>query len=148
MVVSHIGVGILAIAISSVCSWELEKEQIIKPDESILIAGYDIKLKDMYIASGTNYLTRKGSFIVTRDEEEVTQLEPEVRFYPVEQSNTTESDIYYSLLSNLYIAMGDKAENGGYVVRAYHKPLVNLIWLGCVIMTLGGILGLFSNKKR
>jgi cytochrome c-type biogenesis protein CcmF len=44
--------------------------------------------------------------------------------------------------------MGDRADGGGRVVRAYFHPLVNLIWLGAVVMFLGGLVSLSDRRLR
>ncbi|MDA0782778.1 MAG: heme lyase CcmF/NrfE family subunit [Rickettsiales bacterium] len=148
MVISHIGLGVLAAGITVVSIWGQEQEKILYANESIKIAYYDVKLVDMYIAAKDNYMMRFGNFDVTDyTGKKVATLHPEVRFYPVQGSNTTESDIYYSLLSNLYIAMGDSNDKGGFVVRVYHKPWINLIWLGCVLMAVGGFVAMIKRKK-
>ncbi len=143
MVISHIGVAVLVAGITVVSIWGTEEERILRQNESIKTAGFDVKMVDMFIGAEDNYLKRYGTFEI-RDYKgkHVTDLSPEVRYYPVEDTNTTESDIYYSLLSNLYIAMGDSDGQGGFVVRVYYKPWMNLIWVGCVLMALGGFVAM------
>jgi cytochrome c-type biogenesis protein CcmF len=149
MALAHIGVAVLVIGVTAVSIWGTEEEQVIKIEESIKIAGYDIKLKEMYIGADENYLMRQGVFLVTNPHgDELATLKPEIRYYPVEQSNTTESAIYYSLLSNLYVVMGDTDGKGGFVVRVYNKPMINLVWLGCLLMAVGGVFGLLKQKGR
>lgn len=145
MVISHIGVAVLVAGITVVSVWGTEEENIISLEQSIKTAGYNIKMKDMFMAAEDNYLKRYGTFEI-RDYKgkHIADLSPQVRYYPVEDTNTTESDIYYSLLSNLYVAMGDSDSKGGFVVRAYYKPWMNLIWLGCVLMALGGFLAIMK----
>jgi len=147
MVVSHIGVAVLAAGITVVSIWGKEDEKILYAGQSIEISGYNVKMVDMFIGAQENYLKRFGTFEVSDYKgKRITDLYPEVRYYPVEGQNTTESDIYYSLLSNLYIAMGDGDDKGGFVVRVYHKPWVNLIWFGCLLMAFGGFLALTKRK--
>ena len=49
----------------------------------------------------------------------------------------TEAAIDRSPLRDLYVSLGDDLGGGSWTVRV-HKPLVNWIWIGCVIMALGG----------
>ena len=51
-------------------------------------------------------------------------------------------------LSQLYISLGDRNSDGSIAVRMYHKPLVLLIWLGAVVMALGGALSLSDRRLR
>ena len=149
MVMAHIGVGILIIGITVSSVWSVEKEEIMKHGQVMDLGGYQVISGDMYIITGGNYLAREGVFTVKNHEgDELATLLPQVRHYVAEDSNTTEASIYYSLFSNIYIAMGDSDGKGGFVVRGYYKPLINLVWLGCLIMTFAAILSLFRWKKR
>ena len=50
--------------------------------------------------------------------------------------------------SQLYLSLGDVGSDGSIAVRLYHKPLVLLIWLGCVVMAFGGALSLSDRRLR
>ena len=48
----------------------------------------------------------------------------------------------------LYVSLGEAAADGAIAVRLYHKPLVLMIWLGCVVMAFGGALSLSDRRLR
>ncbi|MCE3232283.1 MAG: ccmF [Rickettsiaceae bacterium] len=147
MALAHIGVAVLVIGVTVVSIWGLEEERILQIEEPMKVAGYELKIKEMFISAENNYLMRRGVYSVTNSHgDELAVLKPEIRYYPVEQTNTTESAIYYSLLSNVYVVMGDTDGKGGFVTRIYYKPMINLVWLGCLLMALGGIFGLLKQK--
>ena len=50
--------------------------------------------------------------------------------------------------SQLYLSLGDPNDDGSIAVRLYHKPLVLLIWLGAVVMFIGGGLSLSDRRLR
>ena len=45
-------------------------------------------------------------------------------------------------------ANGDPNADGSVALRLYHKPLVLLIWLGAVVMVVGGGLSLSDRRLR
>jgi cytochrome c-type biogenesis protein CcmF len=51
-------------------------------------------------------------------------------------------------VSQLYVSLGDTSADGAIAVRLYHKPLVLMIWLGCLVMALGGLLSLSDRRLR
>jgi len=51
-------------------------------------------------------------------------------------------------LSQLYLSLGEVNDDGSISVRLYHKPMVLLIWLGAVVMALGGALSLSDRRLR
>ena len=48
----------------------------------------------------------------------------------------------------LYLSLGDTNDDGSIAIRLYYKPLVMLIWLGAVVMMLGGALSLSDRRLR
>ncbi len=147
MLIAHSGAAILAIGIIISCSYGVEKEKILKKNERIDFAGYSAQLIDTKDNIGKNYFSRAANFIVYRGEKEVTKLSPEIRLYPVEGSTTAEAAIYYNIFSNIYIAIGEIDEKGEkYATRVYYKPFINLIWFGCIVMAVGGIVRFITSR--
>ncbi len=64
------------------------------------------------------------------------------------RQTTTEAAIHVSWRGDLYVVLGDDLADGGLVVRVYFNPLVRLIWLGALVMTLGGVLSLSDRRLR
>ena len=75
-------------------------------------------------------------------------MEPSKRNFPSRQSSTTEAALMTRGVSQLYLSLGDPNDDGSVAVRLYHKPLVLLIWLGAVVMLLGGALSLSDRRLR
>jgi cytochrome c-type biogenesis protein CcmF len=50
--------------------------------------------------------------------------------------------------SQLYLSLGDTNGDGSIAVRLYYKPMVLLIWLGSLVMMLGGGLSLSDRRLR
>ena len=78
----------------------------------------------------------------------ITKLNPENRYYPITNNFTTEASIHTNLFRDLYIVLGDGNPNEGWIVRIYYNPLVIWIWIGAVIIFLGGIIALRVNLKK
>lgn len=51
-------------------------------------------------------------------------------------------------VSQIYLSIGDIEPDGAIAVRLYYKPLVLLIWLGCVVMFIGGGFSLSDRRLR
>jgi len=78
----------------------------------------------------------------------VTELTPSKREFTVEKNTTTESAIHISWRGDLYVVLGDQLKNGAYSVRVYFNPLVRLIWLGGLVMFIGGGVSLSDRRLR
>ena len=75
-------------------------------------------------------------------------MEPAKRSFQTRQMSTTEAALLTRGFSQLYLSLGDPEPDGAIAVRVYHKPLVLLIWLGAVVMFLGGALSLSDRRLR
>jgi cytochrome c-type biogenesis protein CcmF len=75
-------------------------------------------------------------------------LFPEKRRYLASQSIMTEADIQVRWLGDIYVALGEPLENGAWAVRVHIKPLVRFIWIGGVLIALGGVLSIFDRRYR
>ena len=73
---------------------------------------------------------------------------PSKRIYDAPPQATSEAGIYGAWSGDLYAVLGDETPDGGRVVRLYFNPLVKWIWLGAVIMALGGGLSLSDRRLR
>jgi cytochrome c-type biogenesis protein CcmF len=61
---------------------------------------------------------------------------------------TTEAALLTRGVSQVYLSLGDNNADGSIAVRLYHKPLVLMIWLGAVVMAMGGALSLSDRRLR
>ena len=93
-------------------------------------------------------LRRGGRFDVTKDGREVTVMYPEKRRYFVQNQTMTEAAISPGLLRDLYVSLGEPLEGGAWSVRLYHKPFIDWIWGGCLVMALGGVLAVSDRRYR
>lgn len=148
MALAHIGAGMLAIGVTVAVTGFQEKQQMMKPGDKLEMAGYVITFQGVTYQQGPNYLIRKGKlYVETTSGNEITTLYPEVRFYPVEKSQTTESAVHTRLAGDLYAAMGDMEGEENAAIRLYFRPFILWIWSGAGLMALGGIVALFRRRK-
>jgi cytochrome c-type biogenesis protein CcmF len=85
---------------------------------------------------------------VTRGGAPVTVLYPEKRLYVVQNMPMTEAAIDPGPTRDLYVSLGDPFEDGAWLVKVQHKPFVDWIWVGCLIMALGGLLAASDRRYR
>jgi cytochrome c-type biogenesis protein CcmF len=145
---AHSGLGLVVIGIVATTAWRSEQILALKPGETADIAGYTLAFKGVAPRQGPNYRERVALFIVTRDGKDVTELTPSKREFTVEKSGTTEAGIHASWRGDLYAVLGDQLKDGAYSIRLYFNPLVRLIWLGAVVMFVGGGVSLSDRRLR
>src|SRR5262249_43426885 len=116
--------------------------------ETISIRHYDLTFDGIVSRQGPNYRELVGRFTVRRNGEVIGTMEPARRGFPAPASTTTETALMTRGFSQLYLSLGDPEQDGSTTVRLYHKPLVLLIWIGAVVMMLGGAMSLSDRRLR
>jgi cytochrome c-type biogenesis protein CcmF len=148
LVISHAAMGLLVAGVAGMSAWAAEKIDTMRPGQTIVLSGYVLKLRSVKEAPGPNYEAERALFDVTRKGHLVTHLVTERRFFPVRRQQTTSAGIRTNLISNLYVALGDSDNAGGWTVRFYYHPFVPLIWIGALLMALGGFVSLSDRRLR
>jgi cytochrome c-type biogenesis protein CcmF len=146
--IAHSGIAVTLLGIVSVSAWQSERIVEVKPGDTISLAGYDLTFDGAAPRQGPNYNELVGRFTVRRSGAVIGVMQPSKRSFPSRSSGTTEAALLTRGASQLYLSLGDPGEGGAFAVRAYHKPLVLLIWLGAVVMFLGGALSLSDRRLR
>ena len=146
--VAHFAAGMLLLGVIAESQWNSERIVSLKPGETVSVRGYDLTLDNMAQRPGPNYRELVAHFTVRRDGAIVDVLEPSKRTFPQREMSTTEAALLTRGASQLYLSLGDVGSDGAIAVRLYHKPLVLLIWFGCVVMVLGGMLSLSDRRLR
>jgi cytochrome c-type biogenesis protein CcmF len=147
--VAHAGLGATLLGIVSVSAFQSETIVVMKPGDTASVGAYDVTFDRSEERRGPNFTELAATFTVRSGGDVVTVLTPAKRFYEARQMPTTEADIHTHGFSQVYLTLGDEnAESGGLVVRMWDKPLVTLIWLGTVVMMIGGALSLSDRRLR
>jgi len=148
MSVAHIGLGLFVLGATTVETYKIEKDLSLTTGQSTQIAGYDFKLLQMEKVRGPNYDAIQSTVRITHDGNEVAVLHPQKRVYRVQTSPMTEAGIDYQWRRDLFVAMGDDLGNGVWSFRIQYKPLVRFIWLGALVMAIGGFIGVLDRRYR
>jgi cytochrome c-type biogenesis protein CcmF len=148
MVIAHAGVGVFAIGASGVESYKIEKDVALKPGMAYSIAGYDFRFVKAADVRGPNYDAVQATVEVTRGGKLITTLEPQKRHFWVQQTDNSQAAISVNWARDLFVAMGNPLGSGAWSMRIQYKPLVRYIWLGAIIMAVGGIVAATDRRYR
>jgi cytochrome c-type biogenesis protein CcmF len=148
MTLAHAGMAVVIAGITGSNAWTEERIVDARPGDRIALAGYTVVLDAVNEVSGPDYTATRADMRLLRDDREIAVLNPEKRFFPVENGSATGVAIRTNLLSDVYAVIGDPDGKGGYTLRLYWNPLVPWIWLGAAAMALGGIVSLTDRRHR
>ena len=138
MQLAHLGVAVFIAGVTVVTSYQTEKDVKMNVGDTVNVGGYDFRLRNLVQLQGPNYQAVRADIEVTKNGAPVAMMHPEKRAFTTAQSVTSETAIDRSIFRDLYLALGDEVGNGAWTVRVYHKPLVDWIWGGALLMAIGG----------
>ncbi|AQM19161.1 MULTISPECIES: heme lyase CcmF/NrfE family subunit [Vibrio] len=149
MMLGHVGLAVTVIGIAMVQNYSIERDVRLAPGESFEIQQYNFYFKGLRDKDGPNYDGYIADFEITQDGQYVNTLHAEKRFYRTAKSMMTEAAIDRGITRDLYIAMGERLEDGrSWAIRIYYKPFVRWIWAGALLMSLGGALAISDKRYR
>ena len=145
---AHLGIAVFVIGVTLVGGYETEKDVRMEVGDTVEVGGYTFHFNGAKKGPGPNYVADIGNMDVLRDGKKVGVMEPEKRVYNASGMAMTEAAIDTGIWRDLYVALGEPLENGAWVVRVYHKPFVDWIWFGCLLMAFGGALAVTDRRYR
>jgi cytochrome c-type biogenesis protein CcmF len=145
---AHAGLGITLLGVVGETQWSLERIAELKPGQSISIRRYDLHFDGVTTHQGPNYRDLTAHFTVRRHGDLIGVMEPAKRSFPSRGTAITQTALMTRGVSQLYLSLGDPNPDGSLAVRLYYKALVLLIWLGAVVMVIGGALSLSDRRLR
>ncbi len=148
MVIAHLGVAVFTLGVTVVKGFESEIAVRMSTGDVAHLAGYDFTFKGTSEVDGPNYSATRGEISITKQGKHRTTVYPEKRIYHVQNMPMTEAGISPSVIHDLYASLGEPLDDGAWSVRIYHKPMVEWIWMGCLMMAFGGILALSDRRYR
>lgn len=148
MLVAHVGIAVFTLGVTIVKGFESEIAVRMLPGDVAHLAGYDFSFAGVEQYQGSNYSASRGFLHVSHNGVARTVLTPEKRHYTVQDMPMTEAGISPHIIHELYASLGEPLSDGAWSVRIYHKPMVEWIWGGAVMMALGGLLALSDRRYR
>jgi len=148
MVLGHLGVAMVMAGATVVSNYGIERDVRMVPGDSAMVGGYEIVFTDIGQRRGANFTAEYGSFDVLLDGDKVAELHPEKRNYSVGMSVMTEADIDAGLFRDVFIAIGERISDDAWAIRLQYKPLIRWLWLGALVMAIGGFLAISDKRYR
>ena len=147
-VLAHAGLGITVLGIVAVTTFETENITSMKPGETAELGGYSLRFEGMQPGVGPNFTEDRARFTVSRGGVAFAKMSSSKRVFTASRTATTEAGILTLGPSQLYVSVGDASKDGGMVVRIWWKPFILCIWMGALVMAIGGFVSLSDRRLR
>ena len=144
---AHAGLGVTLMGVAGTTVWRSEALEVMGSGDTMQIGPYTLRFDGVSRVEGPNYIADQGRLALMDGGAVKAMLRPEQRFYPAENQSVSDTAIRTTGLRDLYVALGDDRGKGRFAIRAYVSPLAPFIWLGGLVMALGGMLSLFGRLR-
>ena len=148
MHVAHLGIAVFVVGVTLVNGYESEQDLHMMPGSTVTAGGYELTFQGVSKAMGPNYAAEVGAVLLSRNGKDLRVLHPEKRAYFSSDMPMTEAAIDANGLRHVYVSLGEPLDDGAWSVRIYYKPFVDWIWIGCILMALGGLLAISDRRYR
>ncbi|HEX4872342.1 MAG TPA: heme lyase CcmF/NrfE family subunit, partial [Nevskiaceae bacterium] len=152
MSLAHLGLGLWTLGVTFASLYSVERDVRLGPGQQAEIGDYQFRFDGVRVVAGPNYESDLGTVVVSRDGQTLAALTPEKRLYPSQGSVMTEAAVDASLARDLYVALGEPIDparpEGEWALRLYVKPMMRLVWLGGLLMGIGGLLAASDRRYR
>ncbi|MCP4878774.1 MAG: heme lyase CcmF/NrfE family subunit [Gammaproteobacteria bacterium] len=150
MLLGHLGIAVFIVGVTLTSLYNQEKDLRMAPGDTYEVAGYVFTFHGVRDYDIDNYVATRGGFSVSSESGDFkVDLFPEKRIYRVQTMPMTEAAIDAGLTRDLFIALGEPLDQqGAWAVRIYYKPFIRWVWLGAIIMALGGLFSASDKRYR
>ncbi|MEE9400013.1 MAG: heme lyase CcmF/NrfE family subunit [Dehalococcoidales bacterium] len=144
----HIGIILMTIGIIGSSFYEVEKEAVIKPGESITIKNYTLTYESLDRYETQSKLTVTATLSVYNQGKLIGKLLPEKYFHRSYEQPVTEVAIRTTLREDLYVILLDWGEDKTTAFKVLVNPLVTWIWIGGGVLFLGGLIAFWPESRK
>ena len=148
MTLAHFGLGVWVLGVTFVSAFSVEKDARLAPGGSVKLNGYEFLFQGVRSERGPNYSADTGTISIDLDGRNVALLQPQKRVYNATRMPMAKAAVDHNPMRDLYVALGEPLDNGDWTLRFYYKPMMRLVWLGGVLMMLGGLLAATDRRYR
>lgn len=146
----HISIALMAIGILGIEIFQSETQGTLSKGEQLNLAGYTIEYRELAswddIGAGVNYT--RAVVDIYENGVYLGQLKPRIDYYFDSQQNMTIPGNRSTLRDDLYILLVDwqPVSNAGATFKIFVNPLVNWLWIGCLLFLAGIIVAAWPDR--
>ena len=148
MAFGHIGLAFVIAGAGLTSQYEQERDVKMWPGDQAELMGYTYKFNGIKDIKGPNYEGWAADISIYRGNFLEAELLAEKRHYPVQRNTMTEAAIDAGFSRDLYVSLGELLPDNAWAMRIYVKPYVRWLWLGGILISIGGFITLFDRRYR
>jgi cytochrome c-type biogenesis protein CcmF len=147
--VVHLGVVLVAIGVATSTVGKLEREATLRKGETLELGQYAVRFTELSAAEKPTHLLVQAALEVSAAGRPAGVIRPGQRLYAGSNSPFASVAVRYGFLRDFYVILGAFDRQGEWAqIKVQVHPMVGWIWLGGVVILLGGALALWPAGRR
>jgi cytochrome c-type biogenesis protein CcmF len=145
----HLGLVLLACGVIGSQFFQQQHDGVLAPGQQLSVAGYTLTFVGATDVTQGDVETVTAHVRVSSGGHYLTDVYPARKIYTNFQNQpTSEIAIATYGLQDLYVFLADWNGTTSVTLNVFANPLVSLIWLGGVLMLLGGVVCWWPERRR
>jgi cytochrome c-type biogenesis protein CcmF len=142
---AHLGIVVAAAGFAGSHFWQQERQVVLRPGESVSVAGYRLTLEGTTAATSAHEVVQRAVLDLPDGDRLVAGRTVYADFGG---QSSTQVAIRSTPFEDLYIVLGDSTDPAAANLTVFVNPLVGWIWAGAALLVLGTIAGSWPGGGR
>ena len=142
MCIAHFGVALALFGVAADTAFQKERLVAANPGDTVAVGPWEATLLSISPVAGPNWTAMQGDIFVSYKGGKPIETLPQARTFWAPEGQTSEVALVTRWNGQLYVALGNMAQDGRWQLRLWWKPFVTWIWYGGLLIALGGALAL------
>lgn len=150
MLFAHLGVAITIIGATSVSFFEQEALLRMGPGQGKPLASYVLVYESTKNVETSSFTAIQANISIrdaANDERVLGYITPQRQTFKSNGMEMSHAGIDHGLWRDIYVSMGLQLSDNEYLIRISYKPLASWIWLGALLMMLGGAIAAWPTRR-
>jgi cytochrome c-type biogenesis protein CcmF len=144
MVVAHFGLSVALSGMASESTFTVERLVAAKAGDRVVVGPWRVEFRGVEPVPGPNWTALQADLSARYGDGDPVAMRPQSRSFWSPPQQTAEAALKTRRFGQLYAVLGEPTQDGRWQLRLWWKPLVTLIWIGGLLIALGGALALLG----
>ena len=145
----HLGLVLLAVGVIGSNFFQVERDAVLKPGQSLNVAGYQLTFLGNIAYTTPGMDAVNSQLQIWQDGRLLRYIYPGRQFYQnFDNQPTSQISITTFGLTDVYVFLADWQGATSATIRVFINPLTPLVWLGGLLMLAGGIICWWPERRR
>jgi cytochrome c-type biogenesis protein CcmF len=144
----HIGVVLLLLGVTGSYAFKVEQSATLTKGKTMSVGAYTLTYDSFTTVSSNEKRVDTAVLALKKNGQFVTMIKPVSEYYFQKDQPWTRVDRYSTLGRDVYVSLLQADEKGTQILlRVDINPLVSWLWVGGVVMVIGGIIAIWPDKR-